>query len=1799
MNNLKTMLIISIIAFSMIIIPCSFAADPNIGLHDNSIGVDDISTNSNIFYVSNEDIKSSNALNDNYNLGDSNSDHDIYVATDGSDDDGDGSESSPYASISKAINSSSKSDMYNINVKNGTYVISSQLNIENKNVIGLGGVIFDLNNRANGFYATGVVSFSNIKFINGNGSKSYGYSPIKSSSTSGELLKITNCTFENCYGNYAGAVTTYYSGYANLIVSNSTFRNCHSTSYGGAISVSSSKTANITNCIFEDCSANYGGSIAFVNTNGGSIVNNCLFINSVANNNQSIIYSKGLENLEFNFWGNNSKPDAYVIGSKNNVNKWVVLNLITDTSFITLGNQIPFNYDFTKYTDGVNFIALENSMPNLSFTVNSKLGEFDNVDLLTANGVASNVYTPKTTGDESISLNIKNNTVVKYDFPVFTSSDSFIFVSDVGNDKTGDGSNQNPYKTIQYALSKVSNVKNSIFIKKGKYNENNLEISKNVTIIGEDIDSTIINGTNTGRIFIIDGNINVVLKSLTLTDGTPDYDSDDFTVGGKGGAIYVDSGNLTLDNIIISNSKSAAGGAVAIFSGPSGSLKVINSQFINNSIDQDAYDSYYFDTLGGGAIYSESSNFITENSTFINNSNPADENNYAGAIFLANNGIINNCTFINNSVNGYGGAISVEAYTSSNVIITNNIFCNNSAKIGGAIYSDLSKLTTIKNNTFISNKATKEGGSISIYSLTNYAIIEDNIFNESNAINGRYVSIKYANVLFNNNIINDTNPKTNVIYLNNGKINGNLTFISNKTITVLHGSNVNFTALFTDNMRNPITNANITFTLNGEVIGNAITDANGIATLNYKVGDSLEDYVLSGTLKGNEGNVTVLNGTVKVSKYYWFIGEQGYFTLQDAVDGSVEGDTIIGLPGTYFFNKEIAIGDRMKKIYKNVTIKANKLGDITLVGVNTTLFNVAAKYYGAYDHRPSLLNLENMIVENCSSEYAGAIYNDAYLCLNNCIFRNNFATNKEVSSKWHGGVILNWKSMVINNCTFENNHATVGGAIYTESLEGNVTIKNTNFINNYATAEGGAVYAGNGLHVFENCKFLSNIASVGGAICAATDTIVNNTEFISNTADIAGGAVYATNGNFTANNISVIKSSSKYGGALYLLPGITYYTTYENGNYYQEVDLEIFNITNSYFEKNHADIDGGVIFEGYNKVSTGFIDNCTFVNNSALGNGSVLSNYMGNATINNSRFINNTGVNGTLYNKGNIVEDILGPIQYSGNMFIYNSEFINNTAVIGGALLNNDPLSIAVIKDSKFINQSATDYGGVILNNGFVNLTGNLMSNCSSNVGNYIYNNGTIALVYLNFLNNETVEVKTYVSKIVLLNATVTDDMGNPITGQYLVFNVNGTKTAKVYVDEGLATINYTIPNNGEYLVSGVYDTSDLSIKTGVISTVEKITSHFVYGNNSINVAEDYVIKLLDGGNNPLVGKVVNITIVSDKNTVSENYITDENGSIVIKYLLSGNYLIFGNYSGDENTVGSNFTTNLSVNKFKTNIDITYNNKSITAQLTSNGKPLVSNNLRVSLLKSSVIVYNLITDSEGKIYLNNLPGGNYLITVSFDGTEMYESSSNSLNVNVPKTKIVITAKDMVQKAVDFYNGERGAYFNVSVKDEYGNPLANKNVNIGFNGVAYNVITDANGIARLQINLAWANVYTFAVAVLSDDEYEGSFVVSKITITKKPTTLVVPKKTYSLNTKTKTITVTLKGDKAISPGFVPGVNKVVKVTVNGKTYSAKTNSKGVATVKVSVNKRGTYVVTTSFAGDGTFAAKTVKSTLVIK
>ena len=153
-------------------------------------------------------------------------------------------------------------------------------------------------------------------------------------------------------------------------------------------------------------------------------------------------------------------------------------------------------------------------------------------------------------------------------------------------------------------------------------------------------------------------------------------------------------------------------------------------------------------------------------------------------------------------------------------------------------------------------------------------------------------------------------------------------------------------------------------------------------------------------------------------------------------------------------------------------------------------------------------------------------------------------------------------------------------------------------------------------------------------------------------------------------------------------------------------------------------------------------------------------------------------------------------------------------------------------------------------------------------------------------------------------------------------------------------------------------------------------------------------------------------------------------------------------------------------------------------------------------------------------------------------------------------------------------------------------VANRKVAATVNGKTYYATTNSKGVATFKLSLNAVKTYTVSLKFAGDSYYTASSSSVKVKVTKTKTKLTVPKKTYKAKAKTKKLTATLKDQtgKAIK-------SKKVTFTVNGKKYTAKTNKKGVATVKVKLSKKKTYKFTVKFAGDKTYVA--VKKTGKVK
>lgn len=232
------------------------------------------------------------------------------------------------------------------------------------------------------------------------------------------------------------------------------------------------------------------------------------------------------------------------------------------------------------------------------------------------------------------------------------------------------------------------------------------------------------------------------------------------------------------------------------------------------------------------------------------------------------------------------------------------------------------------------------------------------------------------------------------------------------------------------------------------------------------------------------------------------------------------------------------------------------------------------------------------------------------------------------------------------------------------------------------------------------------------------------------------------------------------------------------------------------------------------------------------------------------------------------------------------------------------------------------------------------------------------------------------------------------------------------------------------------------------------------------------------------------------------------------------------------------------------------------------------------------------TDENGVFTIENIAG---TVDVLFAGDDKLASSEVTCTLPTQKATQIIADAVVTRTAVDYNAGERGSKYYFYLKDMDGNAIANKAIKIGVVGKIYTAKTDANGRAGIDINIANAGSYTYALTFLGDEEYAAAFSVSELKIVKKPVTITPAKTTYSFKTsaKTKTITATLKS----SNSYIPK-GKQVTLSIAGKTFKTTIGDKGQINFNIgSITAKGTYKVTINYAGSNTYDAATSKTITV--
>ena len=1372
--------------------------------------------------------------------------------------------------------------------------------------------------------------------------------------------KISKSYFRNNSGCYGGAVTSL--GYTNagknqIIIENSVF-DANRAFQGAAVNVMGStfkiSGTNFTNnkgvgygsgnpnvgalltwygcegtisdCNFINNTADNGAAYRLGDDNNGvssASVDSCTFINNTASNQGGAVYEGGktgkatLDIKNSTFTNNSAKKEGSAIYSGDN------LNIDDDTTFTN--NMVYMYYTGTlnigeikTFTDLQKAINMVEGDIHLSSNVTMLASEADNF----VNGiVVDHLVNLKCDG---FTINANNLGRI---FNVTSTADKLnIYNANLinGNADIG-GAIYNTGSVYAYNTNFINNtaatmggaVFNNGTLTIQKCIVDNNDITKRTSSDSEDYGGAAIYNWYDSTLFI---------KNSTISNNLKNYKNGDYVVG----AVTSLGKTIISQNSYFVNNSGRWGGAITT-SGSSLPGKKVNELIISDSTFSKNGGLY------GAGIFIQGSKFSITSCVFDSNTasgkgNMTPNDNNGAAIEVTNTdkaitGTISKSTFTNNKAQ-YGGAIDICAGT---IKITNSKFINNSADVeGGAI--DINALNgnpkvTISGSKFINNSAPLGGAILNIKDLT---------------VKGSTFINNTPNTIFNwvgaggnlNLNIRTFTDLQNAI----GLVTGTLTL----------NQNVAMTAKEAADFTNGITiNKDITIDGKGHTI-----DAKNLGRI-FSIGEGFTVTLTNATLingKADKGGAIYNDGSLTLSdvklsdnaadSYGGAVFNNGHLVVGNSVFDSNDivnrGSASVDYGGAAIYNWYDGVltvsGSNFTnniKNYKNgdcLVGAVATIGDATISGSN--FVNNAGRWGGAISTTGDLLEgsaVSTLTVSGSTFKENGGLYGAGIFVwgsdftVSDCVFDKNTASGKgNMTPNNNNGAAIEVtdtnKAIVgtITGSKFTNNKAQYGGAI--DICEGNIKITDSEFVNNSADVEGGAIdintVNGNPEVSISGSKFINNSAPRGGAILNIKDLTVRNTEFVNNTPN----AIFNYVG-FGGNLDLGIENFTDLQNAIGLVTG----TLTLNQNVVM-TDDEAANFVNGVIINKNIRIDGkghtidaknlGRIFEidgGFAvtltnaTLSNGKADNggaiynfgnldlvhVNFVNNTAKYGGAIM-NYAYGLVLDDSTFTNNTAkIGGAIYNSAdcfvvgnstfanNTAEDAGAVYNEGDNSVVGNSTFVNNTATsIGGAIINNGKL---VVDNSAFEDNAANYYGGAIFNRDDLQVTnsafdGNdiLVRNIRAmdNVdhgGAAIYNwkNGKLDISKSNFTNN----IKNYKNGNLLVGAVAT--IGDAtISDSYFVNNsgrwggalsVMGgeSSSATNFIDiDGTKFVNNSALYGGAMFVWG----SNYSISNSVFDN----NSAFGKGNMTPNNNNGGAL-VVTQGNIPISGTIINSNFTNNK----------------------------------------------------------------------------------------------------------------------------------------------------------------------------------------------------------------------------------------------------------------------------------------------------------------------------------------------
>ena len=344
------------------------------------------------------------------------------------------------------------------------------------------------------------------------------------------------------------------------------------------------------------------------------------------------------------------------------------------------------------------------------------------------------------------------------------------------------------------------------------------------------------------------------------------------------------------------------------------------------------------------------------------------------------------------------------------------------------------------------------------------------------------------------------------------------------------------------------------------------------------------------------------------------------------------------------------------------------------------------------------------------------------------------------------------------------------------------------------------------------------------------------------------------------------------------------------------------------------------------------------------------------------------------------------------------------------------------------------------------------------------------------------------------------------------------------------------------------------------VAPLEDVTETILFGNDCeiVNGYDNHYFVILKTVNDDVVSNATVEFIVKGNSYFA---LTDSAGRAILNIPLSpGAYEVKAKFAGTNNLTRAYVNNYIHVSGdllYLISHDVvkSYNNGThyYVALLDALGQPLQNKTINFFIANET---FNKTTDDDGFACFEVwFEPGEYKIEAYYQGDYSDEYRKVSNNITVLTTLI----GENINKYYDGSTKLIAAFSNF-----YNESLQNTNVIFNITDVNYKVKTDDNGIAVLNINLKPGNYKLTIFNTLTGQicEYNVNILTTLTT-----TNLA---KYYKGSEKFKATFKDKKGNLL--------KNTNVKFTVAGKTYTVKTNTKGVATLNINL-KPGKYKITT--------------------